>query len=61
MFGKGASILGTIIVSLVSQLTGNLNLRVSALSILFLIGLFLFRKAVRLNQKNSECGQTTNV
>ena len=61
IFGKGASILGTIIVSLVSQLTGNLNLSVSALSILFLIGLFLFRKAVRLNQKNSECGQTTNV
>lgn len=61
IFGKGASILGTIIVSLVSQLTGNLNLRVSALSILFLIGLFLFRKSVRLNQKNSECGQTTNV
>ena len=51
IFGKGASILGTIIVSLVSQLTGNLNLSVSALSILFLIGLFLFRKAVRLNQK----------
>ena len=61
IFGKGASILGTIIVSLVSQLTGNLNLSVSALSILFLIGLFLFRKAVRLNQKNSDCGQTTNV
>lgn len=61
IFGKGASILGTIIVSLVSQLTGNLNLSVSALSILFLIGLFLFRKAVRLNQKNSECCQTTNV
>ena len=61
IFGKGASILGTIIVSLVSQLTGNLNLSVNALSILFLIGLFLFRKSVRLNQKNSECGQTTNV
>ena len=61
IFGKGASILGTIIVSLVSQLTGNLNLSVSALSIMFLIGLFLFRKAVILNQKNSGYGQTTNV
>lgn len=61
IFGKGASILGTIIVSLVSQLTGNLNLSVSALSILFLIGLVLFRKAVRLNEASADTNQLTDM
>ncbi len=61
IFGKGASILGTIIVSLVSQLTGNLNLSVSALSILFLIGLVLFRRAVRLNEASADTNQLTDM
>lgn len=47
IFGKGASIIGTAFVSLLSQLTGNINIGVSALSILFLAGIILFRKAVK--------------
>lgn len=47
--GKGASIFGTAFVSVLSQITGNVNIGVSALSVMFLIGLILFRKAVKAN------------
>lgn len=46
--GKGASIIGTAFVSILSQITGNVNIGVSALSVMFLIGLILFRRAVKL-------------
>lgn len=45
--GKGASIFGTAFVSVLSQLTGNVNIGVSALSVFFLVGFILFRKAVK--------------
>lgn len=45
--GKGAAFAGTMVVSLISQISGSVNLGVGALSIMFLIGLFLFRKADR--------------
>lgn len=48
--GKGAAILGTTLVSVMTQLTGRMNLGVSAISVLFVIGLVLFRKAVKLNE-----------
>ncbi len=48
--GKGASFLGTILVSVVSQLTGSINKGVGTIAILFIIGSFLFRKAVQLNK-----------
>ncbi len=51
--GKGAAILGTTLVSVMTQLTGRMNLGVSAISVLFIIGLFLFRKAVKLNESHS--------
>ena len=51
--GKGAAILGTTLVSVMTQLTGRMNLGVSAISVLFIIGLFLFRKAVKLNEPHS--------
>ena len=47
--GKGASVVGTALVSFLSQLTGNINMGVSALSVMFLIGLLLFRTAAQLN------------
>lgn len=47
--GKGAAVLGTTLVSVMSQLTGKMNVGVSAISVLFVIGLILFRKAVKLN------------
>lgn len=48
--GKGAAILGTTLVSVMTQLTGRMNVGVSAISVLFVIGLVLFRKAVKLNE-----------
>ena len=49
--GKGAAILGTTLVSVMSQITGRMNVGVSAISVLFVIGLFLFRRAVKLNEE----------
>ena len=46
--GKGASFMGTTVVSVVSQLTGNISLGVGMIALLFLVGLFLFRKAEKL-------------
>lgn len=46
--GKGASFFGTLLVSVISQLTGRVNLGVGALSIMFLAGLFFFRKSLYL-------------
>ena len=48
--GKGAAILGTTLVSVMTQLTGRMNVGVSAISVLFVIGLILFRKVVKLNE-----------
>ena len=45
--GKGASMLGTFAVSLVSQLSGSTSLGVGAIAIFFLVGLFLFRSSLR--------------
>ena len=50
--GKGASFLGTLTVSLVSQLTKNANLGVGAIAIFFVIGLILFQRSVSL-QRNT--------
>ena len=43
--GKGAAFAGTMVVSLISQLSGSVNLGVGALSVMFLIGIFFFLKA----------------
>ncbi|MCD8067370.1 MAG: MFS transporter [Lachnospiraceae bacterium] len=51
--GKGASIVGTALVSFISQLSGSVNLGVSALSIMFVIGLVMFRMAVRVNRQTA--------
>ena len=47
--GKGASVSGTALVSVLSQVTGSSNIGVSALSVMFLIGLVLFRYSAKLN------------
>lgn len=49
--GKGASVIGTALVSVLSQATGSINIGVSALSVMFLIGLVLFRFSAKLNSE----------
>ena len=45
--GKGASFLGTMIVSVGSQLTGSANVGVGSLIVLFVVGFVLFRVSCR--------------
>lgn len=52
--GKGASVLGTALVSFLSQATGSINIGVSALSVMFLIGLLLFRYSAKLNAQKGK-------
>ena len=42
--GKGASFVGTSLVGLGSQLTGNMSVGIAGLAVMFIIGLFVFRK-----------------
>lgn len=49
--GKGASFMGTTMVAVVSQLTGNESIAVGGLAVIFLIGFALFRLADRECQK----------
>ncbi len=44
--GKGASFLGTTVISLVSQVTGNVNMGVGAISLFFVLGMIIFRMAM---------------
>ena len=53
--GKGAAILGTTLVSVMSQITGKMNVGVSAISVLFVVGLLLFRKAMKMNEEREKC------
>lgn len=52
--GKGASVLGTALVSFLSQVTGSINIGVSALSVMFLIGLVLFQFSAKLNRQKTQ-------
>ena len=51
--GKGASFMGTTVVSVVSQLTGSVNKGVGMIALMFVIGILLFRCAVRIEDANS--------
>ena len=48
--GKGASFMGTTLVSLISQVTGMMNIGVGSLAIMFFIGFVFFKKTVKLYQ-----------
>lgn len=54
--GKGASFMGTSIVSGVSQLTGDINKGVGMIAVLFVIGAICFHMAVK--EGNPEEGNT---
>ena len=49
--GKGASFVGTTIVSVISQITGNINIGVGMIAILFCIGTVIFFKSVSMAKK----------
>ncbi len=50
--GKGASFTGTLVISAVTQITGSASLGVLAISLFFLIGLWLFRISVKCHAGN---------
>ena len=43
--GKGASFLGTTVISLIAQLTGKVNIGVGAISLFFVLGMIVFKMA----------------
>ncbi len=45
--GKGASFVGTTIVSVVSQISGDVSKGVGMIAVLFVVGILFFRQAVR--------------
>lgn len=47
--GKGASFLGTMLMGVVTQITGKQNLGVAALSIMFVIGYLIFNKVSKMD------------
>ena len=49
--GKGAAFLGTTLVSLLTQLTGDASKGVSAITVLIVIGLIVFRMSVKSYQE----------
>ncbi len=67
--GKGASFLGTTVISMVSQVSGSVNIGVSAISIFFVIGIIVFRIAVKIEdssktedeKQNEVCGNIDNM
>ncbi len=52
IFGKGAAFLGTTLIAVIVQITRKQNLGISILPLLFIIGLLLFQRAVKLNSIN---------
>ena len=49
--GKGASLMGTMTVSVISQITGSANVGIGALALFFLVGIFLFRGSVKAGKR----------
>ena len=47
--GKGASFLGTLLIGVVTQITGKQNIGVAALSIMFVIGYLIFNKVSKMD------------
>ncbi|MGM9940602.1 MAG: MFS transporter [Bulleidia sp.] len=45
--GKGAAFMGTTLVGIAVSITGSINIAVGTLGILFVLGIFFFRKAIR--------------
>ena len=50
ILGKGASFVGTTFVGLISQLTGSVNKGVGTIALMFILGMIVFRFAVRVEK-----------
>ena len=50
IFGKGAAFMGTMLVGAMAQITGSLNTGVSVIAAMFVVGIFLFGKALKMNR-----------
>lgn len=48
--GKGAAFMGTTLVSVISQIVGDANLGIGGISLMFIIGIIMFRKAAAANK-----------
>lgn len=63
--GKGASFMGTTVVSVVSQLTGDINKGVGMIAVLFCIGIVVFLQAVsaakNYNEEKAGVGMTIDT
>ncbi len=51
--GKGASFLGTTAVGLVSQITGNINIAVGVLAIMFVLGMIFFIMTTKVKEEQN--------
>lgn len=49
--GKGASFIGTSVISIISQITGNVSIGVGAISLLFVLGIIVFKMATTEEQE----------
>ena len=49
--GKGASFIGTSVISLISQVTGNVSIGVGAISLFFVLGIIVFKMATTEEQE----------
>ena len=59
--GKGASFLGTTVVGVASQLSGSVNVGVSVIAIIFILGLILFNFSARLGEERIELGVAGDI
>lgn len=52
IFGKGASVLGTLLMGISTQLSGSSKTGVLCISFMFIIGFFLFKKSEKINNED---------
>ncbi|MCD7731063.1 MAG: MFS transporter [Oscillospiraceae bacterium] len=57
--GKGAAFMGTAVVGVISQLTGDINKGVGVIAVMFALGIILFKRAAMLPSDRSNDNQTT--
>lgn len=57
--GKGASFMGTSVISLISQVTGNVSIGVGAISLFFVLGIIVFKMATTEEQEKMSLLRTS--